>query len=151
MCSQPGSWLDVKAIDEAQWIARTFHIRTLLFVHIAYKFDFFFFVEWDIFSMLCHLLWSWTHMTPLADLSQQELEEKQSSCSVKSCESWPLYGDSAPAMQVLQYISGLIQQVSLASCFTSLTGEAGQTESLLSKVLRFQKLSAWKNNVNLKK
>lgn len=101
--------------------------------------------------MLCHLLWSWTHMTPLADLSQQELEEKQSSCSVKSCESWPLYGDSAPTMQVLQYISGLIQQVSLASCFTSLTGEAGQTESLLSKVLRFQKLSAWKSNVNLKK
>jgi len=87
-------------------------------------------------------------MTPLADLSQQELEEKQSSCSVKSCESWPLYGDS---LQVLQYISGLIQQVSLASCFTSLTGEAGQTESLLSKVLRFQKLSAWKSNVNLKK
>lgn len=80
-------------------------------------------------------------MTPVADVSQQELEEEQSG-SVKSREPWPLHGDSAPAMQVLQYISGPSQQTSLTSCFTSLACEPGQTESLLPKVLIFQKLSA---------
>lgn len=61
MCLESGKILEVKAVDQVQATASTFHNRTFLFVHIVNSFVcvfflFCFLIKWDISSILCHFL-----------------------------------------------------------------------------------------------